>query len=123
MISSSKITTISHNIIVAMINNSIATRGILVLDAAHCEEPLPEDLKDRIPRLLGQGIIERIGRGGGVRSILCAFPPNLHPPKIHRHLTSLALRSGFGYAQVVNPSECCCCYRQSRMRLPVRAEH
>jgi SNF2 family DNA or RNA helicase len=33
-------------------------------------EPLPEDLKERLPQLLDQGIIERIGRGRGVRFIL-----------------------------------------------------
>jgi ATP-dependent DNA helicase RecG len=40
------------------------------LDAVQREEPLPEGLKDRLPHLLDEGIIERIGRGRGVRFIL-----------------------------------------------------
>jgi ATP-dependent DNA helicase RecG len=31
---------------------------------------LPDDLKERVPHLLDEGIIERIGRGRGVRFIL-----------------------------------------------------
>lgn len=46
------------------------TRDILVLDAIQRQEVLPEDLKERIPHLLDQGIIERIGGGRGVRFIL-----------------------------------------------------
>jgi len=49
---------------------SFSTKDIIVLDAVHREEPLPEDLKERLPQLLDQGIIERIGRGRGVRFIL-----------------------------------------------------
>jgi ATP-dependent DNA helicase RecG len=49
---------------------TFSTRDILVLDAVQREEPLPEDLKDRLPHLLEQGVIERIGRGRGVRFIL-----------------------------------------------------
>jgi hypothetical protein len=40
------------------------------LDAVQREEALPEDLKERLPHLLDEGIIERIGRGRGVRFIL-----------------------------------------------------
>ncbi len=49
---------------------TFGTRDILVLDAVHREEALPDDLKERIPHLLDEGIIERIGRGRGVRFIL-----------------------------------------------------
>src|SRR5664279_1097293 len=49
---------------------TFGTRDILVLDAVQREEPLPDDLKDRLRRLLDDGIIVRIGRGRGSRLIL-----------------------------------------------------
>jgi ATP-dependent DNA helicase RecG len=49
---------------------TFGTRDILVLDAVQREDPLPEDLEDRLPHLLDEGIIERIGRGRGSRLIL-----------------------------------------------------
>lgn len=49
---------------------TFGTRDFLVLDAIQREEPLAEDLKDRVPHLLDSGLIERIGRGRGVRFIL-----------------------------------------------------
>lgn len=49
---------------------TFGTRDILILDAVQREEPLPDDLKDRLPHLLDEGIIERIGRARGVRFIL-----------------------------------------------------
>jgi ATP-dependent DNA helicase RecG len=49
---------------------TFGTRDILVLDAVQREEPLAEDLKDRLPHLLDEGVIERIGRGRGSRLIL-----------------------------------------------------
>jgi ATP-dependent DNA helicase RecG len=49
---------------------TFGTRDILILDAVQREEPLPDDLKDRLPHLLDEGIIERIGRGRGARLIL-----------------------------------------------------
>ena len=49
---------------------TFGTKDILVLDAVQREEPLPEDLKERLPHLMDEGIIERIGRGRGVRFIL-----------------------------------------------------
>ncbi|HOL71224.1 MAG TPA: ATP-binding protein [Bryobacteraceae bacterium] len=49
---------------------TFGTKDILVLDAIQREEPLPDDLKERVPHLLDEGIIERIGRGRGVRFIL-----------------------------------------------------
>ncbi len=49
---------------------TFGTRDILVLDAIQREAPLPEDLKENVPHLLDEGVIERIGRGRGVRFIL-----------------------------------------------------
>ena len=49
---------------------TFGTRDILVLDAIQREEPLQEDLKERLPHLLDLGIIERIGRGRGSHLIL-----------------------------------------------------
>jgi ATP-dependent DNA helicase RecG len=49
---------------------TFGTRDILVLDAIQREEPLGEDLKEHLPRLLDEGIVERIGRGRGSRLIL-----------------------------------------------------
>jgi ATP-dependent DNA helicase RecG len=49
---------------------TFGTRDLFVLDSLQREEPLPDDLKDRLPHLLDQGIIERIGRGRGSRLIL-----------------------------------------------------
>jgi ATP-dependent DNA helicase RecG len=49
---------------------TFGTRDILILDAVQREEPLSDDLKDRLPHLLDEGIIERIGRGRGSRLIL-----------------------------------------------------
>ena len=46
------------------------THDFLVLDLVHREEPIPDDLKSRLPALLDRGIIERVGRGRGVRYIL-----------------------------------------------------
>ena len=49
---------------------TFGTRDILVLDAVQREEPLAEDLKEHLPHLLDEGVIERIGRGRGSRLIL-----------------------------------------------------
>ena len=49
---------------------AFGTRDILVLDAVQREEPLAEDLKEHLPHLLDEGIVERIGRGRGSRLIL-----------------------------------------------------
>ena len=43
---------------------------LLVVDLVHREQPVPDDLKPRIGHLLDQGIIERVGRGRGVRLLL-----------------------------------------------------
>jgi ATP-dependent DNA helicase RecG len=50
--------------------STFGTRDILVLDAIQREEPLGEDLKEHLPHLLDEGIVERIGRGRGSRLIL-----------------------------------------------------
>jgi ATP-dependent DNA helicase RecG len=49
---------------------TFSTQDLLILDSIQREEPLSGDLKDRVPHLLDQGVIERIGRGRGVRFIL-----------------------------------------------------
>lgn len=43
---------------------------LLVVDLVHREQPVADDLKPRIEHLLKQGIIERTGRGRGVRLLL-----------------------------------------------------
>ncbi len=47
-----------------------AVEDFLVLDLVHREQPVPEFLKRRLEPLLDQGVIERIGRGRGVRYLL-----------------------------------------------------
>lgn len=49
---------------------SFATEDFLVLDFVHREQPIPDTLKPRFGPLLGQGVIERFGRGRGVRYLL-----------------------------------------------------
>ena len=51
----------------------VATFGLddlLVVDLVHREQPVPDDLQSRVSHLLEQGIIERVGRGRGVRLML-----------------------------------------------------
>ncbi len=51
----------------------VATFGLddlLVVDLIHREQSVPEDLQSRVDHLLEQGIIERVGRGRGVRLML-----------------------------------------------------
>ena len=43
---------------------------LLVIDLVHREQPISDYLKPRIGHLLKQGIIERVGRGRGVRLLL-----------------------------------------------------
>ncbi|HEX6899317.1 MAG TPA: ATP-binding protein [Thermoanaerobaculia bacterium] len=50
--------------------SSYSTEDFLVIDLVHREQPIPELLKSRLPLLLEQGVIERVGRGRGVRHIL-----------------------------------------------------
>ncbi len=42
----------------------------LVVDLVHREQSVPDDLQSRVSHLLEQGIIERVGRGRGVRLML-----------------------------------------------------
>jgi len=49
---------------------TFSTKDLLILDFLQREEPINDDLKARLPHLLEQGVIERIGRGRGVRFIL-----------------------------------------------------
>ena len=51
----------------------VATFGLddlLVVDLVHREQPVSDDLQSRVDHLLEQGIIERVGRGRGVRLML-----------------------------------------------------
>ena len=47
-----------------------STADFLLLDAIHKEQPVPEPLKSRLHRLVDMGVIEKFGRGRGVRYIL-----------------------------------------------------
>ncbi|MBI3325239.1 MAG: putative DNA binding domain-containing protein [Nitrospinae bacterium] len=49
---------------------SFSTDDFLLIDLIHREQPIPEYLKARTQRLLDQGVIERVGRGRGVRHLL-----------------------------------------------------
>ena len=43
---------------------------LLLVDLVHRDQPISDDLKPKIEYLLGQGVIERIGRGRGVQLLL-----------------------------------------------------
>ncbi len=47
-----------------------STADFLLLDIVHREQPVPEHLKSRLHRLVSLGVIEKFGRGRGVRYIL-----------------------------------------------------
>ena len=49
---------------------TFSTDDFLVVDLVHREQPVPDSLKSRVEHLLEQGIIERLGRGRGVRLLL-----------------------------------------------------
>jgi ATP-dependent DNA helicase RecG len=49
---------------------AFSTEDFLVLDLVHREQLVPDSLKPRLEPLLEQGVIERIGRGRGVRYLL-----------------------------------------------------
>jgi ATP-dependent DNA helicase RecG len=57
---------------------TFSTEDFLVVDLVHREEPVPDHLKSRVEYLLEQGIIERLGRGRGVRLLLSQ--------RFHHHL-------------------------------------
>lgn len=46
------------------------TGDLVVLDLVKQDQPIPKHLKSRLSRLVDDGIVERIGRGRGVRHIL-----------------------------------------------------
>jgi ATP-dependent DNA helicase RecG len=46
------------------------TRDLLVLDLVHREQPVAQDLRDRLHGLVESGIVEMVGRGKGSRFIL-----------------------------------------------------
>jgi ATP-dependent DNA helicase RecG len=47
-----------------------STEDFLVVDLVHREQQVPRYLKSRVGYLIGQGVIERMGRGRGTRHIL-----------------------------------------------------
>ncbi|MEW5947768.1 MAG: ATP-binding protein [bacterium] len=49
---------------------SFSTPDFIVLDYIHKESPVPDEHKPNLPKLAEMGIIERVGRGRGVRYIL-----------------------------------------------------
>ncbi|MBI3245528.1 MAG: putative DNA binding domain-containing protein [Deltaproteobacteria bacterium] len=49
---------------------TFSTNDFLVVDLVHREQPVPAHLKSQVAHLLDQGIIERMGRGRGVRLLL-----------------------------------------------------
>ena len=49
---------------------SYDTRDFLVLDCIHQERPVPDEFRARLPRLINQGVIERVGHGRGSRYTL-----------------------------------------------------
>lgn len=49
---------------------AFSTDDFLVIDLVHREQPVPSALKSRVDHLLDQGLIERLGRGRGVRWLL-----------------------------------------------------
>lgn len=50
--------------------SSFDTRDLLLLDSLQRGESAPESLRDRVPRLVDLGIVERIGGGRGTRYLL-----------------------------------------------------
>jgi ATP-dependent DNA helicase RecG len=53
---------------------AFSTDDFLVIDLVHRGEIVPDHLKPRIEHLLDQGVIERMGRGRGVRLLLSRLP-------------------------------------------------
>lgn len=49
---------------------SFTTSDLLILDAIQRDVPLAPELQTQVPHLLDEGVVERIGRGRGVRFIL-----------------------------------------------------
>lgn len=49
---------------------SFSTHDLLVLDALRRDEPVPEALRQKLPRLVEVGAVEKIGKGRGTRYLL-----------------------------------------------------
>ena len=49
---------------------SFSTGDLVVLDLVRNEEPIPEEMKLSLSRLADDGIVEKVGRGRGVRHVL-----------------------------------------------------
>lgn len=49
---------------------SFTTEDFLILDLIHREEPLQPSLRPRLPHLLDNGVLEKVGRGKGARYII-----------------------------------------------------
>lgn len=49
---------------------TFGTDDFLLLDLLHREEPVPGQLRPRLAHLLHEGLVERVGRGRGVRHLL-----------------------------------------------------
>ncbi len=49
---------------------TFAVEDLLVLDRVHREQRVPDELRERLRPLIAEGIIERMGRGRGVRYML-----------------------------------------------------
>lgn len=49
---------------------SFDTKDFLILDLIHREAPIPANLRPRLPRLAEHGVVEKVGRGRGVRYVL-----------------------------------------------------
>ena len=49
---------------------SFSTEDLLILDLIQREETLPASLRQRLPRLMDHGVVEKSGRGKGLRYIL-----------------------------------------------------
>lgn len=49
---------------------SFTTEDLLVLDSVQREEPISDDLRPRLSQLISEGIVEKFGRGRGVKLIL-----------------------------------------------------
>ena len=50
--------------------SGFSTNDLLVLDCLQKDEPIPEQLRARLPRLVNIGVVEAIGRGRGTRYLL-----------------------------------------------------
>ncbi len=49
---------------------TFTTQDFLVLDLVRREQPIADQLKERLPRLIDEGVVETIGHGRGARYIL-----------------------------------------------------